>query len=137
MSNSFTRIKELSPEQRDLLLQRLVRVDQKAGDGPAKLVRLSRGNDDDLPLSFAQERQWFLDRLAPGDPAYVITGALRLVGALSLPALQATFDAIIHRHETLRANFFVRDGNPAQRINPPSPFPIDIVDLSGLDPAAR
>jgi amino acid adenylation domain-containing protein len=137
MSNSFTRIKELSPEQRDLLLQRLVRVDQKAGDGPTKLVRLSRGSDDELPLSFAQERQWFLDRLAPGDPAYIITGALRLVGALSLPALHATFDEIVRRHETLRANFFVRAGNPAQRINPPSPFPIDIIDLSGLDPAAR
>jgi amino acid adenylation domain-containing protein len=137
MSNSFTRIKELSPEQRDLLLQRLVRVDQMAGEGPAKLVRLPRGGDDEPPLSFAQERQWFLDRLAPGDPAYIITGALRLVGLLSLPALHATFDEIIRRHETLRANFFVRAGNPAQRINPPSPFPIDVVDLSGMDPAAR
>lgn len=137
MNNSFTRIKELSPEQRDLLLQRLVRVDQKAEDGPARLARLPRGGDEEAPLSFAQERQWFLDRLAPGDPAHIITGALRLVGALSLQALQATFDEITRRHETLRANFFVRAGNPAQRINPPSRFPIDIVDLSGLAPEER
>ncbi|UFZ08166.1 amino acid adenylation domain-containing protein [Bradyrhizobium ontarionense] len=137
MNNSFARIKELSPEQRDLLLRRLARVDPKGGEGVAKLVRRSRDSDEEAPLSFAQERQWFLDRLAPGDPAYIITGALRLIGTLSLPALHVAFDEIIRRHEMLRANFFVRDGHPAQRINPPSPFPIDIVDLTGLDTAQR
>jgi non-ribosomal peptide synthetase component F len=137
MSNSFNRIKELSPEQRDVLLRRLVQADQKGQKGPAKLVPLHRKGSAGAPLSFAQERQWFLDRLNPGDPAFIITGSLRLNGTLSLPALRKTFDTILRRHDTLRANFSAPAGNPVQTIRPFSPMALAVVDLSALDPAQR
>jgi amino acid adenylation domain-containing protein len=88
-------------------------------------------------LSFAQERQWYLDRLNPGDPAFIITGSLRLMGPLSLPALRKTFDTILRRHDTLRANFSAPAGDPVQTIRPPSPMPLEVVDLSALDPEQR
>jgi amino acid adenylation domain-containing protein len=136
MSNSFTRIKELSPEQRDLLLRRLVHAKKQEGE-PEKLTRFKHDGAAGAPLSFAQERQWFLDRLNPGDPAFNITGSLRLVGNLSLPALQKTFDAIVRRHDTLRANFSAPAGDPVQTIRPPAPVNMNVVDLSHLDAASR
>ena len=137
MGSSFNRIKELSPEQRDLLLRRLAQADRGEAGEPAKLTPLERRAAGGAAMSFAQERQWFLDRLNPGDPAFIITGSLRLTGRLSLPALRETFDTILRRHDTLRANFSAPAGEPVQTIRPPSPMPLDVLDLSALDPAAR
>lgn len=57
------------------------------------------------PLSFAQERLWFLDQLEPGSTAYNMSGAIRLLGALDVPALQAAFARVVERHEVLRTAF--------------------------------
>ena len=72
-----------------------------------------------LPLSFAQQRLWFLDQLQPGSSAYAIHGGLRLRGPLHLAALQAALDALVARHEALRTTFTNEHGTAWQCIAPP------------------
>ena len=78
--------------------------------------RVSR--DEDLPLSFAQQRLWFLDQLSPSNTAYNIQVAVRMIGSLDHPALEKALNEIIRRHESLRTTFAVRDGLPVQVIAP-------------------
>ena len=85
------------------------------------------------PLSFAQERLWFLDRLEPGRPTYNLTTFfLRMAGALDLAALCRALDELARRHESLRTTFPEIDGRPVQAVAPASPFPLPLVDLRGL-----
>ena len=137
MTDPLQRIEDLSPEQRDLLLRRLARLERKTPDRPSQLSALRRFSDGPVPLSFAQERAWFLDTLAPGDPSRNITGVLRLHGRLSRPALARTLDEILRRHETLRARFRAADGKPAQVIRPADAVPVPVVDLSRLAAGPR
>src|SRR4051812_37263580 len=65
--------------------------------------RVSR--DGDLPLSFSQERLWFLQQLDPGSATYHLTCELRISGPLSVNALQLALDELIRRHESLRTTF--------------------------------
>jgi len=89
------------------------------------------------PLSFAQERLWFLDQLQPGSAFYNIPAALRLRGALDAEALERALGEIVRRHEALRTTFTDRDGTPLQVIAPFGGFRVPVRDLSGLDGAAR
>jgi amino acid adenylation domain-containing protein len=134
----------LSPELRQLLAERrtdiqglLTQADRSPAPAPsaatAPLVREPRGpQDTPLPLSFAQQRLWLIDQLQPGTAAYNLPLALRLRGVLALPALAATLDEIVRRHEVLRTTFPGTDGEPRQVIAPPGPVPLPVVDLSGL-----
>ncbi len=75
------------------------------------------------PLSFAQERLWFMEQFAPGTAAYNIPVARRLRGPLDRPALQRALDAVIARHETLRSRYpATDDGRPVLEIAAPAPF---------------
>ncbi|MFP5288264.1 MAG: condensation domain-containing protein, partial [Thermoanaerobaculia bacterium] len=86
-----------------------------------------------LALSFAQERLWFLDRLAPGRATYNLPAfAFRMRGALDGTVLRRTLDELVRRHESLRTTFPEVDGRPVQVIAPPGPSPLPIVDLSAL-----
>src|SRR5260370_30361858 len=105
MTESQKRIAELTPEQRDLLLRRLSERRKNNGQQGPDIVRRSRGADSEAPLSYAQEREWFLDLLYPGNPAHNLAGALRLHGHLSESALSSTLNEIYPPHGTLRANF--------------------------------
>ncbi|HEU4407574.1 MAG TPA: amino acid adenylation domain-containing protein [Polyangiaceae bacterium] len=87
-----------------------------------------------LPLSFAQRRMWFLDRLHPGSVVYSMPSALRLSGPLDAEALRRALEALVERHEALRTTFEEQDGTPLQRVHPPGPRPLPTVDLSALDP---
>jgi amino acid adenylation domain-containing protein len=91
----------------------------------------------DLPLSFAQERLWFLDRLQPGGTAYVIPAALRLGGALDVDALRRALGEVVRRHESLRTTFAEADGAPVQVIAPFAGFALPLEDLSGLADGER
>ncbi|HEV2846646.1 MAG TPA: amino acid adenylation domain-containing protein, partial [Thermoanaerobaculia bacterium] len=93
--------------------------------------------DGDLPLSFAQERLWFLDQLQPGSAAYSAPSVMRLSGRIDIPALRAAVDEIVRRHESLRTAFAVRAGRPVQVISPAADLPMPVVDLSGLAPDWR
>ncbi|NMF67500.1 condensation domain-containing protein, partial [Brasilonema octagenarum] len=73
-----------------------------------------RAENAELPLSFAQTRLWFLDKLNPSSGFYNIPSALRLVGTLEVATLQQSLQEIIHRHEALRTNFITVDGQPTQ-----------------------
>ena len=83
----------------------------------------------DLPLSFAQQRLWFLDQLAPGQSLYHIAGAVRLAGRLQAGALRAALSAIAGRHESLRTGFQAVEGRPLQVIVPGIGPDLPLVDL--------
>ncbi len=100
----------------------------------------SRRRDDHPPLSFAQQRLWFVDQLQPGSTAYNIPFAARLRGPLDPAALAASLGEVARRHEVLRTTFELRDlesGEPVQIIAPAAPRPLPVIDLSALpDPDA-
>ncbi|MGH3825003.1 MAG: amino acid adenylation domain-containing protein, partial [Pseudonocardiaceae bacterium] len=91
----------------------------------------------ELPLSFAQQRLWFLDEFAPGGAGYVSAFALRLRGELDLDALSVAVSALVARHESLRTTFETVDGRGVQVIHPPAEVAVPVVDLSGLDSVDR
>ncbi|MEW5354805.1 amino acid adenylation domain-containing protein [Streptomyces sp. 16-176A] len=82
------------------------------------------GTDGPLPLSFAQQRLWFLDRLAPGATDYLVPIALRLRGPLDRPALTTALDALAERHAVLRTRYEERDGEPVQLVDPGARIPL-------------
>ncbi|HET6763429.1 MAG TPA: condensation domain-containing protein, partial [Longimicrobiaceae bacterium] len=86
----------------------------------------------DAPLSFAQERLWFLDQMEPGSATYNLPITLRLRGALDADALRRSLGEIARRHEVLRAVFRDRDGRPVQRFQPADGFALPVDDISGL-----
>jgi len=87
------------------------------------------------PLSFAQERLWFLDRLEPGSSAYNVAGALHLRGGLSVPALAAALGEVVRRHQVLRARFVESGGEARQSVDPHARARLPVVDLGRLAPA--
>ncbi|GHO70203.1 hypothetical protein KSC_090950 [Ktedonobacter sp. SOSP1-52] len=93
--------------------------------------------DQDLPLSFAQQRLWFLHQFAPRSAAYSIPVFARLHGTLAIPALRASLSALIQRHESLRTVFEERQGQVLQRIVQQTPIPFPVIDLSGYDHQQR
>ncbi len=90
-----------------------------------------------MPLSPAQERLWFLDRLAPGSAAYNIAREIRLHGRLDACALGSALEEIVRRHEVLRTVFADRDGAPVQVVQPAAGAPLPLIDLAALPAPAR
>ncbi|MFG2633928.1 non-ribosomal peptide synthase/polyketide synthase [Streptomyces sp. NPDC048362] len=91
------------------------------------------GRDRPLPLSFAQQRLWFLDRLRPGDPRYNSAVAVRLTGAPDQATLAAALSAVVARHEALRTTFEESDGRPAQTVHPAGPVPLPVRDTTDAE----
>ncbi|HSK76264.1 MAG TPA: amino acid adenylation domain-containing protein, partial [Thermoanaerobaculia bacterium] len=112
------------------------RIETAAGPAAPPLVpRAWEGPE--RPLSFAQRRLWFLDRLEPGRATYNMPSALRIRGRLSLPALAAAFDDIARRHEVLRERIVPSGDGPVALVDPPAPRPFPLADLSALPAAPR
>jgi amino acid adenylation domain-containing protein len=88
------------------------------------------------PLSFGQQRLWFLQQLAPESPAYNIPFGVRLDGALDVRALAAALSEVVRRHEVLRTAIVTRRGEAFQEVAPPALLRLPLVDLAGL-PALR
>jgi len=102
---------------------------------PSAPVR--RAHASDVPLSFAQERLYFLDRLQRGGTAYGIHPLLPLPGAIDEAALERALGEVVRRHEALRTIFREVDGVPAQVVAPFAGFALPVADLSGLGAAER
>ncbi|MEA2663802.1 MAG: polyketide synthase PksJ [Candidatus Eremiobacteraeota bacterium] len=89
------------------------------------------------PLSYGQERLWFLEQFDPGRPVYHVPVVLPLRGELDPERLQAALDGLVRRHDALRTALRVEDGTARQVVLEPAPLELELSDLSGLDPAAR
>ncbi|MBN3924782.1 non-ribosomal peptide synthetase, partial [Nostoc sp. NMS4] len=98
---------------------------------------LPRARDAELPLSYAQQRLWFLDQLQPNSSFYNIPIALHLVGTLKVAALEQSLREIIDRHEALRTNFVIVDGKPSQIIQIETNWTVSVVELQYLSPAEQ
>ncbi|TML83111.1 MAG: non-ribosomal peptide synthetase, partial [Actinobacteria bacterium] len=129
MTELDRRIAQMSPEKRELLLQRL-REARASEPGPERITR--RAEDGPLPLSFAQQRLWFLDQLAQGNPFYNADSAVRFDFPLNVSALERALNEIARRHESLRTRFVVVGGRAAQVVDPPRRFDLPVIDLSAL-----
>ncbi len=122
-------------EKRRIYLQKMA----QEGISPANLpIPRTRGHFEHVPLSFAQQRQWFIWQLEPHSSAYAIARALRLHGTLDLAALEGAFAHLIARHEPLRSTFHEHDGQAIQVIAEPSAPNIVAEPLAcSADPAQR
>ena len=106
-------------------------------DGWEGLVTEPAPPGEPMPLSFGQERLWFLYRLEPGSPAYNIGTAVRLTGHLEVAALAESLDELRRRHAILRTRFAEIDGVPVQVAAPVRAEPLPLIDLCRLTPEAR
>jgi hypothetical protein len=93
--------------------------------------------EEEMVLSFAQQRLWFIDQLQAGNNAYNMAAAVRLTGELDVTALEQSFSEIIRRHEVLRTSFKMSNGRPVQVIAEARPVSLDVLDLSHLDEEER
>jgi len=119
-------------------IERARAVSGATAGGPAVMPPVARAPRDlPPPLSFAQTRLWFLDRLAPGSVAYTLPFALRLSGELSPAALAAVLGEVVRRHEALRTTFAERGGEPVQVIAPAGRWLLPLTDLDSLPAEVR
>ena len=93
--------------------------------------------DGHLPLSFVQERLWFLDQLQPGGHAYNVPAAVRLRGKLDLAALQKALDKVVSRHEALRTTFKYAEEGLTQTISRDVRVTVQVMDLREAPPTTR
>ncbi|HEV2145827.1 MAG TPA: amino acid adenylation domain-containing protein [Longimicrobiaceae bacterium] len=126
------RLARLSPERRALLLKLL-----RESGGPAVQPLRRREGAGPAPLSFAQQRLWFIHQMNPESPVYNMPYRLRLRGAARVGVLRRSIAELVRRHETLRTVFPVRDGDPAQVVLPAAPVLLPVIDLGGLATEAR
>ncbi|MET0622967.1 MAG: amino acid adenylation domain-containing protein [Pyrinomonadaceae bacterium] len=109
-------------------------ADGRAGT-PSPMLPVPRGRA--LPLSFAQQRLWFLDQFDSGNPIYNVPVVLRLSGPLDVDALERTLNEVVRRHEALRTVFRSERGGPMQVILPKQPIVVPVLNLAGLNDSDR
>ena len=134
MNDLNRRIAALSPEKRALLEWRLMKQDAAVSDRH-RIPR--RGATGPHPLSFAQQRLWFLDQLEPGSPVYNIVKAMWVRGRLEVEVLQKALDTIVARHQALHTTFAAVDGRPVQVIAESRRVEVTRTDLRALPAAGR
>ena len=123
------RIGDLSPAKRELLTRRLTQKRQVQA-APQAIPR--RTDQTMCPLSFSQERLWFLDRLLPNSSLYTMAGATRMSGPLDEQVVIQSFNAIIRRHAVLRTTFKAVDGQPVAVIAPEMQLTPQQIDLRSI-----
>ncbi len=136
MSELAARLAELTPAQQERLRSLLARRAPSPASGASAIIpRVFRG--DRAPLSFAQQRLWFLDQLEPGSSVYNLPLSLWLRGPLDPAAVATAIHRIVARHAVLRTTFSWAEDEPAQLVAPAAVMPLPVVDLSGLAPGRR
>lgn len=126
---------EILEEMRSRKGEILAFLEQFYPDTPAQIKPVPRNQD--IPLSFAQQRVWFLDQLEGKSSAYNMPMALHLKGNLNVAALHQALHSIIERHEVLRTNFATRNGTPITIIQNTSKFSLLTVNLQNLSVTER
>ena len=126
------RLPRLTPEKRRLLSQLVKQRQHLGGECRSGIPTADRSKP--LPLSFGQERLWFLDQMAPGNPFYNDCEAFRLRGPLDAEALERALNRIVDRHEILRTAFPTRDGRPRQQVTAELEVRLSSTDLSHMSP---
>ena len=122
------RLASLSPAKRALLE---LKLQQGRAGLPGNMTIPRGGNRNSAPLSFAQQRLWFLNQLEPDSCAYNERSALRLDGPLKVDVLRGALNAIVERHEVLRTTYAMTDGGePVQQIGPARDVDLPIIDIS-------
>jgi hypothetical protein len=96
-----------------------------------------RSSRETFPLSYAQQRLWFLNQLEPDSSFYNVPAAVRLTGPLNVPALEGALGEIVRRHEVLRTTFPAINGQPLQAVSPAGLFSLSVIDLTELPEAER
>src|SRR5829696_7453757 len=119
-----------TPTVRDLAGHVEAALRDRTGEQSPPIIRVSR--DERLPLSFAQQRLWFLHELEPTSSFYNVPVAVRLRGRLQIDAMQRTLNEIVRRHESLRTSFPTIDAQPVQSIAPTLALDLSLIDLSTL-----
>ena len=114
-----------------------IEMAQRTGQGWQFQPILPVSRESEMPASYAQQRLWFVDKLAPNSAVYNIAATIRLTGELNQPALQQSLDEIISRHETLRTSIAVVNEKPVQIIAPPLGLEMSVVNLSEMPEAER
>jgi amino acid adenylation domain-containing protein len=112
------------------IIQFLQQAKQVKAAHQSPIPKVSR--DVELPLSFAQQRLWFLHHLSPDSRSYNVLVSLRLNGSLNIAVLEQSLNELVRRHEVLRTTFPTVDGKPVQLIADPSTLILPIYDLQGL-----
>ncbi|HEU0054994.1 MAG TPA: condensation domain-containing protein, partial [Longimicrobium sp.] len=135
MTELADRMAKLTPAQRRVLEQRRARQSGATPAAAAVPAAIPARGEEPAPLSFSQRRLWFLDRMAPGNAFYNLPSAMRLRGALDVPALERSLSEIVARHAVLRSVFREEEGEPVQIPLPPHPFALPVDVLSDTDDA--
>ena len=117
-----------TPTVADLLPQILAAGEEGDTRKELSLRDVSRG--DNIPLSFAQQRVWFIHQLNPDNLAYNFQSTMQLKGTLDVAALERTLDEILRRHEAYRTTYPMVDGQPVQIVHPATPYSLPIIDLA-------
>ncbi|MUG92150.1 amino acid adenylation domain-containing protein [Scytonema sp. UIC 10036] len=134
MNQPSKRMAPLSSEKRKLFSLLL----EKDGINISqKQIISQRGNLNSLPLSFAQQRLWFLDQLEPGNPFYNIPAAIKLTGLLNVTVLHQSICEVVRRHEALRTTFTSITGKPVQVIQQATKVKLPIIDILELPESER
>ena len=121
--------RELSPEQQALVQQRLSGISQRRDAARS----IGKSGATEGPLSFGQQRFWFLDQLEPGQPVYHVCFGLRLTGGLDYAAVEYSINEIVRRHEALRTRYESRNGSVVQVVDAPRQVPVPLADLPNAD----
>ena len=138
MSNTLKKLDQLSPQKRALLeLLLRERGAARAGDSSSSPPIPRRQANQPAPLSFAQQRLWFLNHWEPGAPVYNVCIAACVRGPLNIPVLERSLNAVVQRHEILRTTFSLSDGQPVQVVKPAAALKPEFIDLSAAPESGR
>ncbi|MEW6367290.1 MAG: amino acid adenylation domain-containing protein [Acidobacteriota bacterium] len=128
-------VRNLSAEKRDLLWRRLAVSSNKVRGSQPSIAIAARPQSGLLPLSYPQQRLWFLHQLDPSSVAYNVPVAARIRGPLNVEALEWSLSEIVRRHEALRTVFSLVDGKSVQIVEPPAAVRLSVRDARGLPDA--
>ncbi|HEX2078686.1 MAG TPA: amino acid adenylation domain-containing protein [Longimicrobium sp.] len=129
MDQTITRSRDTLSEAKRLLLEKRIKGQAKPVTPKNAIKRVGGGPVH--PMSFAQERLWFLDQLEPGNPFYNIPMACLVSAKVDVATMERVFTELIRRHESLRTVFRVVDGEPKQIVQPPYPMTVSVMDVRG------